>query len=134
LIWPDSVDTKLTPGFSRSSAKWAMSSRFNAVWSTGPDNIWAVADAGVIVHYDGKSWRSVPSGVEAHLTALWGSAADRIYATGGGGTILRYDGSAWQPMASGVDVTLSGIWGDGTGDLFGIVRRLGEQVAAPGAF
>src|SRR5262249_32135107 len=29
-----------------------------SIWQRAPDDVWAVGDAGTLLHYDGKSWKS----------------------------------------------------------------------------
>jgi hypothetical protein len=30
---------------------------FNAVWAGSPDDVWAVGEGGIVLHFDGVSWR-----------------------------------------------------------------------------
>ena len=81
----------------------------HAIWGASARDVWAVGDAGVILHYDGVEWRVVPSPVTTALNAVSGSAADDVWAVGNGGVILHYDGVSWRRRISGTDVDFSGV-------------------------
>jgi hypothetical protein len=80
----------------------------NAVWASSSNNIFAVGDAGLIVHNDGVSgtWTQQISGTTDNLYAIWGSSANDIYVVGANDSaqvpiILHYNGTAWSEQASG---------------------------------
>jgi hypothetical protein len=93
--------------------------RWNAVWSAGPRDAWAVgAD---IAHFDGLEWRIVdaPSvGWTRNLTAVWGSGPDDVWAVGAFGLVLHYDGVAWTEIDAGADAWLYGVRGTGRDDVW----------------
>jgi photosystem II stability/assembly factor-like uncharacterized protein len=64
--------------------------KVDAVWGSGPKDVYAVGDSGAIWHLDttGK-WTAQDSGTTNRLRAIWGSSAADVYAVGAGGTILR---------------------------------------------
>jgi hypothetical protein len=68
--------------------------RLNAVWGSGPNDVWAVGDGGTIVHYDRTVWRRVASGTEAHLLGVSGTSERDVWFVGEDGTAIHYDGSA----------------------------------------
>ncbi|MCH9682554.1 MAG: hypothetical protein K0V04_14045 [Deltaproteobacteria bacterium] len=88
------------------------------VWAAATDDVWAVGDVGVIVHYDGQSWSQVLSGTGNDLISLWGIGPDEVVAVGGRsiGTIARWDGSTWTTEEVGRFAGLNGIWMDPSGD------------------
>lgn len=76
------------------------------VWGSAADDIYAVGYKGTILHFDGKTWSAMDSGVEEDLEGVWGyvlkdaqGAVIRtdVFAAGSGGRILRYDGKTWAP-------------------------------------
>lgn len=98
----------------------------NDVWTVSGSDIFAVGQAGVILHYNGNQWNIMDSGTEKDLYGVWGfpnvsdGTAD-VYAVGSGGTILHYDGAgnAWTVMASsGNDLT--GVWGTSPTDVYAV--------------
>jgi hypothetical protein len=89
------------------------------VFAVGQD---FVAGTGVILHYDGVCWSSMPSGTSDDLNCVWGSADD-VFAVGEGGTILHFDRASWTPMDSGTSADLGGVWGSARDDVFVVGRQ-----------
>jgi hypothetical protein len=67
------------------------------VWGTENNDIWAVGDAGTILHWDGYQWSQVESKTTNYLLGVWGSSSNDVWAVGVGGTVLHWDGTAWNP-------------------------------------
>ncbi|MBA4377822.1 MAG: hypothetical protein C0395_04080 [Gemmatimonas sp.] len=90
-----------------------------SVWGTGPQDVFAVGQPGVILHYDG-AWTldSVP---DTMLTSVWGTSSSDVYACGHNGAIWHFDGSAWRRENSGT-----------TADLFDIGRGPYGEIHAVG--
>ena len=91
----------------------------NAVWGSGPEDVWAVGDRGLVVHYNGKEWTRVEVPTVMSLTAITGTSATDVIAGGGGGTLLRWDGKAWA-VESGI----------GTGTIVSLMNAGGTLVGA----
>ncbi len=92
----------------------------NGVWGSGSHDVFAVGDAGTILHYDGASWRSMDSGTTQWLRGVWGSSSHDVFAVGGAGTILHYDGTSWRSMESGTTQYLFSGWGSSSTDVFAV--------------
>lgn len=75
----------------------------NALWGSGPNDIWAVGRRGLMLHYDGAEWRYSTPLFYDDLLSVWGTASDNVYAAGG--RLLHYDGIAWEHVEE--------IWGAG---------------------
>lgn len=88
-----------------------------AVWGSAANDVWAVGEAGVIVHWDGSRWTLVPSGATNSLHGVWGSAADDVWAVGEAG-LLHWDGATWSTYAVEPPGSLNGIWGSGANDVW----------------
>jgi hypothetical protein len=88
-------------------------SDLHAVWGSSASDVWAAGLYGTVVHYDGTTWRQVPSGTTVNLTGLWGRSASQMWAVGDKGTILYWDGTRFAPQPSGVTLGLSRVWGGG---------------------
>jgi hypothetical protein len=54
--------------------------------------VWAVGNAGTIVHYDGDRWTRIASYTEADLRGVWGTSPGDVWFVGEGGTAIHYDG------------------------------------------
>ena len=70
-----------------------------SVWGTADDNIFAVGDNAVILHYDGKSWSPMSSPRDDYFTKVRGLGPDRVYAVGDNGAVIRYDGKQWTDLS-----------------------------------
>ena len=95
----------------------------NAIWGSGPTDVYLVGKMGIILHStgDGK-WTSQVSGTTADLHAIWGSGASDVYAAGTEGTIVHSTGDGtWTQQRGGggaIHVHYEGIWGSGPADVY----------------
>lgn len=71
-----------------------------SVWGTAADDVWAVGQPGVILHYDGTDW-TLNTVRDTVLTQVWGTGPDDVYAVGHSGALYHYDGSSWTKQQSG---------------------------------
>jgi hypothetical protein len=60
------------------------SGRLNGVWGSGAEDVWAVGDAGTILHWNGHAWAALSGGTTEALSAVWGSGPDDVWAVGAG--------------------------------------------------
>ena len=93
----------------------------------GSDDVWAVGEQGLIVHFDGTEWTVVVDGTfDYTLWGVWGASPDNIWTVGGtvtGGVpsiIRHWDGSMWSDVP---DVGLDGellfkVWGLAENDVW----------------
>lgn len=49
------------------------------LWASGPSDVWAAGSLGAVVHYDGATWHSVPTGRKETFHSLWGDAPGRVW-------------------------------------------------------
>ncbi len=89
----------------------------HGVWAMDADDVWAVGQGGVIVHYDGQNVREVASPTAADLKAIDGCARDDIWAVGSM-AILHFDGYAWRDVSTDAVSGLSTLCCRGPGDVF----------------
>ncbi|MBW1809270.1 MAG: hypothetical protein JRJ87_13830 [Deltaproteobacteria bacterium] len=97
-------------------------SRLRAVWGTGPNSVWAVGDAGSIVHWDGVEWTAAKTPTRQLLHGIWGFSDGVLWAVGEGGTTLRYDPqqSLWEHFEVGSYCSLNDVWGSTSGDVWAV--------------
>src|SRR5215813_1568126 len=55
----------------------------DGVRGSGASDVWAVGEAGTILHWDGSAWTSVSIGTTSWLYGVWGSGASDVWAVGG---------------------------------------------------
>jgi hypothetical protein len=102
----------------------------HAAWSAAADDVWMVGEHGVLLHYDGASFRNVGAGTQEPLLAVHGSAADDVWAVGGGGVVLHYDGDSW--TSTDVSNLIDASAGAMTGALYGVFAAAPDSVWAVG--
>jgi hypothetical protein len=73
------------------------------VWGSSPRDVFAVGQAGVILHYNGSVW-SVMCFWECDLHGVWGSAYNDL----------------WSQMTSNTGFTLNGVWGSSHSRVFAV--------------
>lgn len=73
------------------AARWEIidsptTENLHAVWGSRADDVWAVGDAGTILHWDGIEWKPSAAafalGKKPDLRGVWGSAADDVWIVG----------------------------------------------------
>jgi hypothetical protein len=104
-----------------------------------PSDVWAVGDAGTVVHFDGASWRVDPTPICDGLASLWGTSATNLWAVGTNGRIVHRDAIGWHVVDSGTCAALFAVWGSPTGTIWiagdkGTVLRGDTHGFAPVAF
>ena len=82
----------------------------NGVWVAESNEVYAVGENGLILHFDGAEWRRMESGTVENLNCVHGDA-DEVYAAGRNGTVLRFDGNQWSPVADAPENHYQDVWG-----------------------
>lgn len=82
------------------------------VWGTGPTDVWACGYGGLVLHWDGSAWETVPTGAGAPLFTIHGGGADDVWAVGGAGNgvALHWDGTAFADRSPEFVETLQGVF------------------------
>jgi hypothetical protein len=96
----------------------------NAVWGSGPNDVHAVGDDGLMFDWDGQQWNRVIGTTGVVFTGLWGAGATEIYAVGTyrgdfSGLIMRNAGNGWIEDLH-VPTGLFAVWGDDAGTRYAI--------------
>lgn len=94
-----------------------------AVAATREDDVWAVGDAGIMLHWDGKNWIQFAAVTSKDLHALSFGPTHSGWAVGAGGTALRYRQGVWTLVPTPVSHALRGVW-TGPGDT---ARAVGDE-------
>jgi len=79
--------------------------RLRGICAISPTNVWAVGNAGTILHYDGTNWTADPqSGVVVTTDQYMvnATAANNVWSAGSGNTAINFDGATWTNYASPV--------------------------------
>ena len=74
-----------------------------AVHGTGWDDVWAVGDDGVVLHYDGAEWTVVEGPPGGTLYGVLARSPWEVVAVGGDRRAHLWDGEAWTPLDTAWD-------------------------------
>ena len=105
------------------------SAEFGGVWSSGPDDVWAVgwrntaqqSDAsGFAFHWDGCAWSQAPIATAAGLNDVWGSGPADVWIVGAQGNTWHWNGAAWAAVPTGASGTFNHVSGTGGSDVWTI--------------
>ncbi len=72
------------------------------LWSSGPDDAYAVGTNGLLLHFDGTSWTQA-SGLpttDLDCISVWGSAADDVYVPTTEAGVMHFDGTSWSTLSN----------------------------------
>ncbi len=111
----------------------------NAVWGSGPGDVWTVGERGTIRHFTTGAvrWAMVPSPTTVILRGVWGSGPNDVWAVGDEGTILHYDGETWSAATAefppGAKPHLFGVWGSGPNDVWAVGSGMVFHYSGPKA-
>jgi photosystem II stability/assembly factor-like uncharacterized protein len=98
------------------------------VWGTSASNVYAVGSRGIILHYNGTTWRQELSGTARDLISLWGTGPDDILVAGGraNGILVRWDGDTWTDRVLEGEPGMNGVWmaPDGRATVVGVQGRI----------
>jgi photosystem II stability/assembly factor-like uncharacterized protein len=100
------------------------------IFGTASGDLWAVGQAGALLHFDGKTWRGRNPAIQdkspserrlSDLHGVWAAGGD-VWAVGDAGSILRRerDGSEWRHLPSGTSEPLFGVWGTSDQDVWAV--------------
>jgi hypothetical protein len=95
--------------------------QLNAVWSSAPDDVWAVGDYNTAIHFDGVKWTEIDPPIAAKgrsdLMTLWGSGPDDVWV--GGSNLAHWNGTAWTSFAEPASQTSAAVvGGSGSNDVW----------------
>ena len=68
--------------------------RLHTIWGRGANDIYVGGINGVLLHYDGNDWASVPGAPKQYLRDIWGApGSSAFYVVGWDGVIIELDRS-----------------------------------------
>lgn len=71
------------------------------IWGSGPNDVWAVGDKGLILHWNGKILVPRASGVDTALRGVGGSSPSDVWFVGDKGRALHWDGLSLSDKSPG---------------------------------
>jgi hypothetical protein len=85
----------------------------NGVFVRAADDVWAVGDLGLVLHFDGDAWTRHDVPTEEKLTGVWASS-DEVWVVGAKSTVLARQDDTWSAVsipALGDERALASVWG-----------------------
>ncbi len=73
------------------------------------NDIWAVGEGGIVLHFDGTSWSQVDVGSSEDFNDVCFIDASNGFIVGNAGTVMYYDGSSWTPVDVGATGNINGV-------------------------
>ena len=73
----------------------------NAIWGSGPDNVWVVGSRGFAARFDGAKWEVRRASTLLALFSVWGTGPNDVWAGNSGEAIFHWDGSSWKESSLG---------------------------------
>jgi hypothetical protein len=120
----EAIATSGTGILERSASGWKPlalgTTALHGVWGPSADDVWVVADGGVIWRRKSHgAWAQVSSGVSTNLIGIFGLAPDDVYVVGAQSTLLHYDGASFTPVPgpAAADPAFSRVAGSSKSDL-----------------
>jgi hypothetical protein len=96
--------------------------RVHAMWASGADDVWAVGEKGLVMHWDGARWSE--QRLTGEFRAIWGRARDDIWINGCANNFYHWNGTAWRRVPNPVPDTHWGVcpvlWGASATDVSAI--------------
>ncbi|MCP4350868.1 MAG: BACON domain-containing protein [Desulfobacterales bacterium] len=103
-----------------------VSENLSGIWGTSENNVYAVGNAGTILHYNGNEWAEMSTDTLYYLRNVWGNSENNVFAVGEQGTILHYDGNEqgiWTEMETRTSADLRSIWGSSGNNIFAVSKQ-----------
>jgi len=93
----------------------------NGVWGSRADDVYAVGDAGTILHWNGLSWSLIRSGLtHQNLASMGATPSGNLLAAGESGTILRHDGRQWRRESTPATTDLKSVCAASRSEFFAV--------------
>jgi hypothetical protein len=69
------------------------------VWGAAANDVYAVGNVGVILHFDGATWSPVAiPGETSSFTGVYGTASDDVFLVTDNESLYHFDGRRWSPI------------------------------------
>ncbi len=78
------------------------------IWGAAWNDVWAVGDGGIVLHFNGAQWQAVSVPTTSQLFDVWGSSANDVWVVGYR-IVLRWNGAVWTTMSTADDYRA--VWG-----------------------
>lgn len=90
------------------------------LWSSAPDDVWAVGDGAIVHRRSASGWAIVDSSGTAALYDVFGFAEDDVWMGGQGGVVRHWNGSLLTTSSWGVAQSINALAGTSSIDLWAV--------------
>jgi hypothetical protein len=89
-------------------------------WGSSLNDLFLAGGGGVVSHYNGTDWDTIPSASPYWLWGIWGFSPTNVYAVGDAGSLMHYTGGSFAYVTpSGYESSnFTDVWGSGPDDVF----------------
>lgn len=100
----------------------------NAIWGSGPNDVWVVGTRGYAAHFDGTKWESRSAKTLLALFSIWGSGPTDVWAGNSGKSLFHWQGTEWQEstLPPGENRAVIALGGAGPENVLAVVEPSGE--------
>lgn len=109
-----------------------------SIWGANEQDIWAVGDSGLAMHFDGEAWEVVETGTEEDFTKVSGVSAGEVYLVGRADLALRWNGQELQPLGSALgeplpitQVNYHSVWAPSSTELWLLAQEQSVTYSGP---
>jgi hypothetical protein len=117
---PEAVDAAAVPA--ATSWEWEnplpQGNAILGMWGSSAEDVWAVGERGLLLHFDGRTWTRQDAGVQTHLRDIWGRAGDDVYVAMETHELLHFDGTRWSTVSTGFSGSIRALSGGPGGEIF----------------
>ncbi len=105
----DGYELQLDTSYAWTKDESGISDDILASFVISDDDMWAVGDGGLVLHFDGTAWNTVDVGTSETLNGVAFIDASNGYVAGEAGTVIFFDGVTWTAADAGTTSNLTGI-------------------------
>ena len=89
--------------------------RVHALWAGAANDVWAVGQNGLVMHWNGVRWSKWSEQLAGDLHAVWGRSRDDVWINGCANNFHHWNGAAWSSVPNPVPASYAGVcpalWG-----------------------
>ncbi len=107
----------------------------NAIWGSGPNDVWIVGTRGFAAHFDGTKWEERRASTLLSLFSVWGSGPNDVWAGNSGRSFFHWQGASWEEtqMAGDDSRVVLGLSGSGADNVVALLApSWSKAIECPG--
>jgi hypothetical protein len=106
------------------------SARLLGLWAANDHDIWAAGTMGLVIHYDGSAWKTIPTGLQQTFRSVAGTGPNDVWFSSTERFLLHSQGIApdgtvrwdvYDSSSSGTPHLMQAIWGNAEQGMWGLI-------------